>query len=871
MAEGESVVATADRVTPVTMQAFKGLTAADAAARLIAEGGNELPQQESRKLWSIAFEVVREPMFLLLLAAGTLYLLMGETADALMLLGFVFVVLGISITQQWRTEQALNALRVLSSPRALVIRDGVQQKLASRAVVRGDLIVVAEGDRVPADALLRWGGNVSADESLLTGESVACRKQVAPAALAAMERPGGDDLASVYSGTLITSGQGVAEVVATGPRTELGKIGNALVGVTAPATHLQQETQRLVRLFALVGVAACVLVVVMYALTRGGSAMVWKQGLLAGIAMAMAVLPEEFPVVLTVFLALGAWRISRQQVLARRMPAVEMLGAATVLCVDKTGTLTQNQMTLRVLADAGHELVLPALVTTTPGSVDAPLGEVLITTLRASKTEPFDAMERALVNAGQQLCAEAVAPPATWTLVRAYDLDPGCLAVSQVWRIADTTALYVASKGAPETIARLCGLDGELHAAMAAQVAALAARGLRVLGVAQGRVDAAALPEQQAALKLHYLGLVAFEDPLRASVPQAVHECHTAGVRVVMITGDNPTTALSIARQAGLAEPLEVATGVELDALSDEQLQQRVRRVGIFARVVPMQKLRIVNAFKANGDVVAMTGDGVNDAPALKAAHIGIAMGGRGTDVAREAAALVLLDDDFASIVGAIKLGRRIFGNLQKAVAFILAVHVPIAGLSMLPVFFASWPLLLFPIHIVFLELIIDPSCTLIFESEAADPDVMQRPPRAANARLFAARTVKFALLQGLGVLAVCVSVFLLARRDHGVDAARALTFATMVIGSLAIIMVNRSWTQSVWAMRRVPNAPLRYVVLGTFVLLGLVLFVPAIQRLAHFAPLHATDLALAIGAGVVSVLWFELVKRLGRVGKPAA
>ena len=871
MSNGSAATLRADAAATVTMSSFTGLTASEARARLAADGGNELPQQESRNLWSIGIEVVREPMFLLLLAAGTLYLLMGEAADAMMLLGFVFVVLGISITQQWRTEQALTALRALSSPRALVIRDGAQHRIASRDVVRGDFIVVAEGDRVPADALLRWGGNVSADESLLTGESVACRKLVAPAALGVLERPGGDDLASVYSGTLVTSGQGVAEVVATGPRTEIGKIGKALAGVTAPNTRLQQETQRLVRTFALVGAVACVVVVVVYALTRGGSATVWKQGLLAGIAMAMAVLPEEFPVVLTVFLALGAWRISRQHVLARRMPAVEMLGAATVLCVDKTGTLTQNQMTLRVLANPEHEYTLPVLPSTIRPDVPDSLRNVLATALRASKAEPFDAMERALLAAGQQLDAAAVAPPATWTLVRAYELDASCLAVTQVWRIADTAPLHIASKGAPEAIARLCGLDGEVRAAMLAQVAMLAARGLRVLGVAHGAVAAAALPVQQDALTLQYLGLVAFEDPLRASVPQAVDECQTAGVRVVMITGDNPTTALSIARQAGLAEPLDVATGAELEALSDLELQARVGRVSVFARVVPMQKLRIVNAFKANGEVVAMTGDGVNDAPALKAAHIGIAMGGRGTDVAREAAALVLLDDDFASIVGAVRLGRRIFGNLQKAIAFILAVHVPIAGLSMLPVFFASWPLLLFPIHIVFLELIIDPSCTLIFESEAADADVMRRPPRAADAQLFAARTVKFALLQGLGVFAVCVGVFLLARRDHSDDAARALTFTTMVIASLAIILVNRSWTQSVWAMRRVPNAPMRYVLLSTSVLLAVVLFVPTVQRLAHFAPLHASDLTLAAGAGVVSVLWFELLKRLGHFRKRSA
>ena len=372
------------------------------------------------------------------------------------------------------------------------------------------------------------------------------------------------------------------------------------------------------------------------------------------------------------------------------------------------------------------------------------------------------------------------------------------------------------------------------------------------------------LPEEHHDLSLQFVGLLGFEDPLRPTVPAAVAECQAAGVRVVMITGDYPTTAQSIARQAGLANCETVISGPELDRMSDEDLARRIRDVQVFARVVPEQKLRIVTALKANKEVVAMTGDGVNDAPALKAAHIGIAMGGRGTDVARESAALVLLDDDFSSIVAAIRLGRRIFDNIKKAIAFILAVHVPIAGLSMLPVFFADWPLLLLPVHIVFLELIIDPSCSLIFEAEDAEANVMHRPPRRTDERLFSTRTIGIAVMQGVSVLVVCLGVFLLARADHSADAARALTFATLVVASVVIILVNRSWTRSVFAMLRVPNAALRFVVLGASVFLAVVLVVPFAQRLFHFAPLHATDLVLSLGAGLVCVLWFELVKLAG-------
>jgi Ca2+-transporting ATPase len=399
------------------------------------------------------------------------------------------------------------------------------------------------------------------------------------------------------------------------------------------------------------------------------------------------------------------------------------------------------------------------------------------------------------------------------------------------------------------------------------RVGALAADGLRVLGVARGTARLADLPEEHHDLTLRFVGLLGFEDPLRANVPAAVAECQAAGVRVVMITGDYPATALSIARQAGVVRsgPDAMITGPELDAMSDEELARRIGSVPVFARVVPEQKLRLVNALKANDEVVAMTGDGVNDAPALKAAHIGIAMGGRGTDVARESASLVLLDDDFSSIVAAVRLGRRIFDNIKKAIAFVLAVHVPVAGLSLLPAFIAGWPLLLFPVHIAFLELIIDPSCTLIFEAEEAEADVMQRPPRNPDEPLFSRRTIALSVAQGFSVLAACVAVLLLARTRHSPDAARALTFATLVIAFLAIILVNRSWTRSVLAMLRVPNAAFRWVLGGTLLLLALALFAPFAQRLFHFQPVHADDLLLSVCAGAACVLWFEIVKRVRR------
>jgi Ca2+-transporting ATPase len=453
------------------------------------------------------------------------------------------------------------------------------------------------------------------------------------------------------------------------------------------------------------------------------------------------------------------------------MPAIETLGAATVLCVDKTGTLTENRMTLSRVVAGVHTMRVADSTEPWPEACRA----VLDTAVLASRADPFDPMERALHAA--VVPAAGTAPPNAkpMVLVREYPLAPDLLAVTHVWEDTRSGELLVASKGAPEAIAQLCHLSNEERARMMSQVASLAGDGLRVLGVARAEIAASDLPANHGDLRLQLAGLVALEDPVRADVPPAVAECRTAGIRVVMITGDYPATAQSIARQAGLEHPEAVMTGEELARLSAKELAARIEEIHVFARVVPEQKLRIVTALKARGEIVAMTGDGVNDAPALKAAHIGIAMGGRGTDVAREAASLVLLDDNFASIVAAVRLGRRIYDNIRKAIGFTLAVHVPIAGLSMIPVFFSDWPLLLLPIHIVFLELIIDPACSLVFEAEAAEPDVMQRPPRTPTARLFSRQVVGIAVLQGLGALAVCLSIFAFTHELHDANAARAL------------------------------------------------------------------------------------------------
>lgn len=849
-----------------------GLTAAEAARRLSEDGPNALPGGERRTLLSIALETMREPMFLLLLAAGTLYLVFGDLQEGLTLFGFVLVTLTLTLVQEGRTERAIEALRDLTSPRALVIRDGVPQRIAGRDVVRGDLLKLSEGDRVPADALLVSADGVRADESLLTGESVSVGKRPALAAeldaaataVAAGARrmpPGGDELPMVYAGTLIVQGQAIACVTATGARSEIGRIGAALGTVASERTPLQRQTAVLVRNLALLALALSLALVLVHGLLRGD----WLQALLAGIALAMAMLPEEYPVVLTVFPALGARRLSKEGVLTRRINAIETLGATTVLCSDKTGTLTENRMTVTHLVAGGVAVDQRLDVPTGEGAELAePFHDLIEVAILASVVDPFDPMEKAFHQLGQRFLADTEHLHRDWRLVQAYALSPALRAMSHVWAsgAADADGVHtVAAKGAPEAVVDLCHLGEADRTRIAAVVDKLAAQGLRVLGVARGRFAGQDWPASEHDFDFEFLGLLGLADPVRAEVPAAVAECRAAGIRVLMITGDYPATARAIARQAGLAQgDADVLSGDEIATLSDDALRERLAGVSVCARIAPDQKLRIVQALKARGEIVAMTGDGVNDAPALRAAHVGVAMGGRGTDVARESSSLVLVDDNFASIVRAVRLGRRIFDNLRKAMSYILAVHVPIAGMALLPVLF-GWPPLLFPMHIALLELIIDPACSVAFENEPAERDVMQRPPRDADAPLFGGATLWLALLQGTGVLVVVLLAYALAAPRLPEGEARAFAFATLVTGNLALILSNRSTQGSLWATLRTPNPILWWVIGGALALLVAALYLPWAVQVLRFAPLPAAELAAAFALGALSVVWFEALK----------
>ena len=826
-----------------------GLRNAEARKRLAADGANELPQQKARSIGRMVFATIREPMFALLLASGAIYLVLGSLEEALLLLAFACASVGIAIFQEVRSERVLAALRDLTSPRALVIRDGRRIWIPSREVVRGDSIILSEGDRIPADAIVRQCTDLSIDESLLTGEAVPVRKIAVKAMPAMPVAAGGEDQPFVFSSTLVVRGSGICEVVATGTASKVGQIGKALAGIESATPRLTLETRNVVRMVAIAGAICCLMATILFGLFRGS----WLEALLAGIALGMSMIPEEFPLVLTVFTVMGAWRLSQVGVLTRRASAIQTLGSATVLCTDKTGTLTENRMSVaEIRTQTG---------TFKPGQPETEIPQEIARAIRygvlASAIEPFDPMEKAFHALHDRAGATGLSGH---TLSKVYPLRPELLAVTQVWSEPDGRNHIVAAKGAPEDIAALCRLDPIRAKEIQRDMDEMAAAGMRVLGVAEARHGEESLPGSPKGFEFHFLGLVGLADPLRGSVPAAIQECRSAGIRVIMITGDYPLTALAIAAEAGLSHHRAV-TGGELAAMNDEMFAKTAHEVDIFARIAPEQKLRLVQTLQRQGEVVAMTGDGVNDAPALRAADIGVAMGNRGTDVAREASSIVLLDDDFASIVRTVRLGRRIYDNLRKAMGYIIAVHIPIAGMALLPLL-TGLPLVFAPVHIAFLEMIIDPACSIVFEAEQEEGDIMQRPPRSPNARLLSSGLVWWGCIQGLAALAIAATVYI-AGAKLGMTAVdlRTLTFIVIVGGNLSLVMVNRSFAAGLAGLYRGAGRAF-WVVSGTVaIVLAVAVFSAPVRGLFAFGAFHGHDLIFVFLAAALLLLILEGAK----------
>lgn len=802
-----------------------GLSSIEAQALLVKYGENSIDKAREKSLYSTAIELLKEPMLLLLIAAGAISLALAELVDGILLLFTIFIILGITIYQTQKTEKALKALSELTMPLAIVIRDGLEIRIPSKNIVPGDVMILREGDRISADAKLTVATSFHVDESLLTGESLPISKNI------------GD---VVFTGSLVVRGHGKAEVFATGPNTQLGKIGKSLTEIREEKTNLQRSVERIVRV---VGIAALITVFAVfgiYGTTRGN----WLEAGLAGISVAMALIPEEFPVILTIFMALGAWRMAKVKVVARRPAAIEALGGISVLCVDKTGTLTENRMKI-------SEIHTDSIIWKENDSISGLLTEVIEIASMATPVSAFDPMDIAFQNLAKIL------PSRNFSSLKSKSEKPlskDNLFYTHVWQDSNTSAEIHAIKGAPEQIAILCNFDTKRKINFLEKVSLEASRGFRTLAIAKSNDG----------INFEYLGLALLSDPIRIGVPAAVSECSKAGIRTIMITGDHPSTAITIAKNIGL-ESQNCLTGSEIDELSDFELSEKISSCSVFARVTPHHKLRLVRLLQENGETVAMTGDGINDAPALKAANVGIAMGQRGTDVAREAASLIITDDNFTSIVEGIRRGRAIFSNIQKALIYVIAVHIPIFGMALIPVLNSEWPLVLLPALIAFQEVIIDPASSIVFEAEEPDKKSMERLPRGKSKSLVGSREVIIGVLQGFSVLIVTFLVYWISLLNYNSEElSRSLTYATLLLSNLFLVLSNRSQRLSIIASFKERNNPaiLPISLLAAGILLAL-LNIPFLAESFDLEQLNFQQYVIVILASFASVSWYEIYKKL--------
>lgn len=825
---------------------YNGLSSEEARLRQHQYGKNELIPQKKESFFKKVFHIICEPMFLLLIIAAVIYFILGEPRDGAIMLIFVIGIISIDVIQEWKTDKTLNTLKDLSAPTIPVIRDGIEKLIASADLVPGDLMMIHEGVKIPADGEVIRCADLCIDESSLTGEAERVFKI-----------PVGNEIPEkdywrkdyCYAGTLVMQGTGAIKVDKIGAQSEYGKIGLGVAITPQEDTPLQKQTGKLVKTCAVIAGVLFLMVGIFTWFNipdhRFSDRLI--ESILSGVTLAMAMIPEEFPVILTVFLSMGAWRLAKKNSLVRKLPSVETLGAVSVLCVDKTGTITMNQMTVQKVWTGNQQ------------------EQKLIETMGLGcETDTYDPMEKAMLT----YCEDhGISKESLFhhEFVTEYAFTDELKMMGHVWR--RNGQLVIAAKGSPERILTICELTDEEREIAEKQINDLSGEGLRVIGVATANpVNDQAIPASITDCRLTFLGLVGLADPPRESVKNDIALCREAGIRVVMITGDNGITASAIARKIGIPGSDRIITGEMLEAMSDSQLQEAVKNVSIFSRVIPEHKMRIVKAFKENGDIVAMTGDGVNDAPALKYADIGIAMGKRGSEVSREAADLILMDDNFTTIVETIRDGRRIYDNIRKAVGYVFTIHIPIAFSSLLGPFLGIAPasLLLLPLHVVLLEVLIDPTCSIVLERQPAETNIMKRKPRNPKEKLLTGKLLSKSILQGLFVFAASFGAYYFTVKNSPAhaSAARSMGLSIIMLANLFLVQVNSSDYDNIFrSIRQLLNDKVMWAVnAGTVILLAVILYTP-LAGLLKLAPLSALQMLTALGLAAASVLWYELVK----------
>ncbi|AEY66184.1 cation-translocating P-type ATPase [Clostridium sp. BNL1100] len=822
---------------------YSGLTDNQATENQIKYGMNELNSEKKKNLFIRILGVFKEPMFLLLFCTAIIYFFLGEARDGVIMICFVTFMTGISFIQEWRTDKTLEALKELASPRIRVVRASRITSIESREITINDLMILEEGEKIPADARIIEMFDFGVDESSLTGESEIVWKKAYGDSNE--NNKNSEDFWRkdvCYAGTTVIQGSAIAKVFSIGKDTQYGKIGTDILGVPERPTPLEKQTRNLVKICALIGLCLFILVSVITLIHTGSIV----DSILSGITLAMAMIPEEFPVVLTVFLAMGAWRLAKKNSLVRKMPSVETLGSVSVLCVDKTGTLTKNQMSVKEACPFNgfddYELAYWAAL--------------------ACEIEPYDPMEKALLKYIESHGAhkeDIFKNP----LLYEYSFSSDTKMMGHVWSINNSATL--AAKGSPESVLPLCCLTEEDMNNVAKRQKMLATEGYRVIAVARS-TDMKEYPDTLKECKLDFVGLIGLQDPPRDEVMESIDVCKSAGLRVIMITGDNGITAQSIAREIGINHSNNVITGQELEIMQDEVLLEKVKNTNIFARVMPRHKMRIVKALRDNGEIVAMTGDGVNDAPALKYADIGIAMGKRGTGVAKEASDMILLDDNFSTIVESVGDGRRIYDNIRKAIGYILVIHIPIALIALLAPLL-HMPLVLLPVNVVLLELIIDPTCSIVFERLPAEKDIMHRKPRSNNEPLITGSLILKSIFQGIMIFAAAFGSYTYFYKS-GAGESQARTFALLVLGLSNLLFVYINQSDKEFAFRNIVNFKDKVVITVNLIIIAVLIiitYVPPVNGIVQTAPLNAENFLLAIAISVLATMWWEIVKLIKR------
>lgn len=826
---------------------LEGLTSKEAKKLQEQYGRNELVNVKKQSFFSKIIHVMIEPMFLLLIVASIIYFILGEPRDGIIMLVFVCGVISIEVIQEWKTDKTLNALKDLSAPHITVIRDGKEQTILSADLVPDDLMMIKEGVKIPADGEIIRANDLCVDESSLTGESIGVWKVIID-----NEDKNSNDYWRkdyCYAGTLVTQGSATIRVDKIGTQTEYGKIGSHVAAAPEGKTPLQKQTDNIVKVCAIIAGILLVLVSIITYFNIPdhdlGDRII--ESILSGITLAMAMIPEEFPVILTVFLSMGAWRLAKKQTLVRRLPSVETLGAVSVLCVDKTGTITMNKMTVQdTWAYNGDN-------------------EVLSETMGlACETDAYDPMEKAMLAYCEELGIH-IDHLFGGQLISEYAFTNELKMMGHVWH--HDGEIIIAAKGSLEQILTICDLTTDEIKQIEDKATQMSMEGLRVIAVASMNLKSEnEIPKLLTDCQLTFRGLVGLADPPRESVKDDIKQCIEAGIRVVMITGDNGITASAIAKKIGMENSDDIITGDELENMSDSELKSRVNHANIFSRVLPEHKMRIVKALKENGEIVAMTGDGVNDAPALKYADIGIAMGKRGSEVAREAADLILMDDNFSTIVDTIKDGRRIYDNIKKAIGYVFTIHIPIAFASLLAPFLNIKPtsLLLLPVHVVLLELIIDPTCSIVLERQPAEKNIMERKPRDPQERILSSGILIKSIIQGLVIFGASFGTYFIFLRNNPENPplARTMGLSIIMIANLFLVQVNSSnYDYTFTSMFRLARDKIMWaVVIGTFGGLLLMLYTP-LNGVLNLAPLTALQMIISLTIAAISVLWYDIVK----------